>query len=576
MNEEKELTKATKALGKQHSQVAKALTAWGRAEDEDVKMITNHLATLDTKMGELHSWMADEIEHSREILKTVLLREESLATLKKRHRDLQSKLDTAIKKNASNCDALRAELSAMDTDVMAAMVEFESFKRDAMRDSSRRKWNAVMEFSAKMMGVARCGNLVVDRISMENDVPTTRNDLTIPQIMSDFESHQQTQWRTFLPTNLTPTNDATPSITPSNPRHDPSTDPEIYSAPLATSTHPTSTTTPPHTAFPSSNPAPEEPYDASLSEPFDASPSEPYDALTAYSAEPYNASPYTAHPVTPATSTTTATPSYNFTSPIQPVRSNANTTLPPSTARTDASPGTAIQTTPILLSQTHRPLSNLAAAVAEAVGPLGRIPAGSGDSSGKDKKGGSGGGGGGGSGIGGAVGDGVTRMLVDAGVGVLHQQQQRQRREEEAARRGSSLTLAIAETGVDEKGGGVVSGGDGMVQQQQQQGVGIPIAGQVKPVVVKAVVDPKEGILGTFVVLFDYEQTPGKADEVSIVVGDLVAASNVYEDGWGFGRVLRTNAVGFFPFNAVYPVLSSEGVALRNEADVPAAVCGVA
>ncbi|ORY40348.1 hypothetical protein BCR33DRAFT_740223 [Rhizoclosmatium globosum] len=150
----------------------------------------------------------------------------------------------------------------------------------------------------------------------------------------------------------------------------------------------------------------------------------------------------------------------------------------------------------------------------------------------------------------------MLRQLPIAGV-VAQQQQQ-------DARRGSSLSLADAEDAVVKAGvkGNGVDGGCGT------DGV----AGGGREVSNK----PGKSIVGTFVVMFDYEQTPGKDDELTIRVGDLVAASNVYEDGWAVGRVLRTNKTGFFPFNAVYPVFSASGTPLRNAQEVPETVCGVA
>ncbi|KAJ3219946.1 hypothetical protein HDU67_008475 [Dinochytrium kinnereticum] len=75
------------------------------------------------------------------------------------------------------------------------------------------------------------------------------------------------------------------------------------------------------------------------------------------------------------------------------------------------------------------------------------------------------------------------------------------------------------------------------------------------------------GGLGVFVVCFDW--VPNQNDELALMVGDAVAASEVYEDGWAYGRVLRTGAIGFFPFNAVVPAIDGFGEAARSPAGQP-------
>ncbi|KAJ3031249.1 UNVERIFIED_CONTAM: hypothetical protein HDU68_005588 [Siphonaria sp. JEL0065] len=570
-------------------------------------------------MEELHSFLAGEFEQSRATLKEIKSREESLGVIKKKQRDLQSKLDAALKKGSSAprsilggsdavTDLIRMDLGNLDREVMVAQADFEGFKREAFKNASKRKWNAIIEFSAKMIVLANFGNHISDQIPQGKlapgyDLPAFKNAHIISQIMSDYES-QSAQWRNFIPSDLnfsssTGTSNIvstsledleSPTTSSSQFQQQPieiikpeSVREEIYNASLAVNTTATTitssaTTTSAHSpaapnafktvpslqqqqTYVSNNSNPifsnttattitnnESIYAAESIEPSAAAEGEIFmDAVPVY--------PSSIHNATTVTTSTTNIAS-GFVSPVQPgylsgTFNNQNQSLhstdPSLLARLDpVSEGAG----------RRRPVSNLAAAVAEAVGPLGRIPAGSAGAG--DKKGSSGSSGApvvGATGILASVGDGVTEMLRAA------QQQQQQQQQTQIypnvgggggdVRRMSSLALALAEGGEDDKKGVGVGGrntsvGDGVTgmlremtnttnSDEPQQSVVTPAAPPATTLPNAPIVKP---LLGTFVVMFDYEQTPGKADEVSIVVGDLVDTSNVYEDGWGYGRVL--------------------------------------
>ncbi|KAI9332951.1 Eisosome component PIL1-domain-containing protein [Obelidium mucronatum] len=769
ISDEKDLVKNVKALGKAHSQVAKGLTVWGKPEAEDIKTISCNLAALSGKMEELHLSLAAELENSRAILKEIKAREESLSVTKKKQRDLQAKLDSAIKKSSSGSgaavsgttqqrdgtDLIRIDLGALDREVMVAQADFEGFKREAFKKAVKKKWNAVIEFSAKMIVLANFGNHISDQIPQGKlapgyDLPAFKNAHIISQIMSDYES-QSAQWRNFIPTDLnfslsgsTELNGATSStgvaavvstsldddihhLTPGSSnsmdlhlspddadiqqqqnqnqtqqQHPHEQNPvigftkqesvkeEIYHAGLAIETSAaamvsastTATTIPSRslqTGLTVSSPLAVSPLLHSPAAPnaFKTISSLEYMSLQHQHQQQQSTPYYNAHvsktaasaPLFANTSGTTDTQAGDDTeesifmdavpvdaclvNPHQP-QYNPSIITKPNTPATLAMAANSALASPVqpggflyssrpqqqqqqqqqysrqigetgaqqnvdssvllaagLSGGRQRPVSNLAAAVAEAVGPLGRIPVGS---SGVDKKGGGASGGPvvatavGVTGLLGSVGDGVTDMLRAAAVVAQVQQQPQQVSSPGGGgdvRRMSSLALALAEGGEDDKKGVVVAGrnisvGDGVTGMlreltavesahgvaadrqplQSLSSVNVPAAVPATAIssAVAATAVPANAvkpILGTFVVMFDYEQTPGKADEVSIVVGDLIDTNNVYEDGWGFGRVQRTNAVGFFPFNAVYPALSTNGTRFTAQ-DIPSSVCGVA
>ncbi|KAJ3037441.1 hypothetical protein HDV00_001680 [Rhizophlyctis rosea] len=63
--------------------------------------------------------------------------------------------------------------------------------------------------------------------------------------------------------------------------------------------------------------------------------------------------------------------------------------------------------------------------------------------------------------------------------------------------------------------------------------------------------------LGLFVVCFAF--LPGREDEIALGVGDVIAATETFEDGWACGFSYRTGLTGFFPFNAVVAVVDEMG-----------------
>ncbi|KAJ3098543.1 hypothetical protein HK100_005083 [Physocladia obscura] len=637
--DEKEVVRATRTLAKAHGQASRSLTSWGRPEAEDIKCISAHLASLSDKVDMLHVWLADEFEISRSILKDIQLREELLASLKKKQRDLQAKLDSAVKKAASTnsstsrilgtsavanntpaaqADLIRIELGGIDREVMVAVADFEGFKREAFRKAEKRKWNALIEYCAKLVVIANFGNHVSDQIPQGKlapgyDLPAFKNAHIVSQIMVDYEA-QSAEWRNFIPadinfspsslqsstTKLQPASSPlkSPTITNESILRRASTDfatsivqDEIYTAspvvshnvqPYIAEAFPTISTQLPSThnrqsslvapnAFQTASPLSPASMPQRNSLQFEYSP-------TPISTDPVDEEIYVdAIPIVDADVIVAA----------EPISATVQSSSPTNTL--SSLPQQKKQQQQPRVST--RPPSTLVLALHEAGSDAAK-----------------------GLGSAGSVGDGVTEMI--RGVAINTSSVPPTTTTTEAAivatatqRRVSSLVLALAESGGDEKKGivgvglrgssvgdgvtdmlkgivpGVVATADVTIDGGGGEVVQVPLDNVAEVIDLNsdsvATTDSKK-VLGTFVVMFNYEKTAGKVDEISISVGDLVVASNVYEDGWGYGKILNTNSAGFFPFNAVYPVLNASGRAYRSnssadpETTPPLSISGVA
>ncbi|KAJ3048207.1 hypothetical protein HK097_010767 [Rhizophlyctis rosea] len=101
------------------------------------------------------------------------------------------------------------------------------------------------------------------------------------------------------------------------------------------------------------------------------------------------------------------------------------------------------------------------------------------------------------------------------------------------------------------------------IQQQLKEGELGRHASLVKKPVVKIpeikidTAKPVAAGLGLFVVCFAFK--PGREDEIGLEVGDVIAATETFEDGWACGFSYRTGITGFFPFNAVIAVVDEMG-----------------
>ncbi|KAJ3345839.1 hypothetical protein HDU83_003689 [Entophlyctis luteolus] len=494
----KEAAKGIRSVATAQAELAQTITKWGKREAEDLQCISDGLSTLNGKVGDLYTRLAgmlsfvmlgagkrkstDDMDACRALLKHVQQKEDSVASLKRKQRDLQAKLEGVVKPSATSrilgasansspavADSLRADLNAVDREVMAAVADLEGFKRESFRHSEKRKWNATVEFCVQLLIVANFGNHLADQIPQGKlapgyDLPAFKNEQIVAKIMSDYEI-QADEWLRLVPkdwnysenlseiveyggpTGGQPLN----SVTVSGKREHKD---DIYIASLASDGQ-------------------EVPFEAAA---------------------------------------------------VQHIRQNS--LVAPNAFKTATLPAT--------ISETEEDIVSALPVDSETVNS--QAPA--------------------------------TKTSVVA--------------QPVKGKRASSLALAVAESAGDEKKGvGVMSGsvGDGVTDMLKE--IVVEVLGTAPQPQDNTDLQPPtqhgsqtKSVLGTFVVMFDYTKTPSKADEISIAVGDLVVASNVYEDGWGYGIVKISGSTGFFPFNAVFPVLDATG--LPYEQETPATVAGVA
>ncbi|KAJ3205155.1 hypothetical protein HDU82_005372 [Entophlyctis luteolus] len=478
----KEAAKGIRSVATAQAELAQTITKWGKREAEDLQCISDGLSTLNGKVGDLYTRLADDMDACRALLKHVQQKEDSVASLKRKQRDLQAKLEGVVKPSATSrilgasansspavADSLRADLNAVDREVMAAVADLEGFKRESFRHSEKRKWNATVEFCVQLLIVANFGNHLADQIPQGKlapgyDLPAFKNEQIVAKIMSDYEI-QADEWLRLVPKDWNYSENLSEIVE--------------YGGPIG---------------------------------------GQPLNSVTVSGKREHKDDIYIASLASDGQEVPFEAAA------VQHIRQNS--LVAPNAFKTATLPAT--------ISETEEDIVSALPVDSETVNS--QAPA--------------------------------TKTSVVA--------------QPVKGKRASSLALAVAESAGDEKKGvGVMSGsvGDGVTDMLKE--IVVEVLGTAPQPQDNTDLQPPtqhgsqtKSVLGTFVVMFDYTKTPSKADEISIAVGDLVVASNVYEDGWGYGIVKISGSTGFFPFNAVFPVLDATG--LPYEQETPATVAGVA
>ncbi|KAJ3190999.1 hypothetical protein HK101_008186 [Irineochytrium annulatum] len=591
LQEEKDVIKELRNLAKEQGHADKYMGQWGKAEADDIKNITEKLAYVGERFAEATLVFADKYEKSRAYIKEVKASEDSLSSLYKRQKDLRSKLDSAQKKKNKDVEPIRKDLAEMDQVVLSREATHEGFKRERLKAAMNARWDGLMEYSIKLSIVANFGNHLTNQIPQGDPVPGRElppfaGASVTSQIMADYEkcwgnwiasSHfpfkpaalpplglqaqsfnsaadasvKRSSWSTISRSNPDIGGSSTPSVGAADDVTPTGSMGSSSGAAIAAAISVTDTSTPssPSLARPAQSTTNAVPYDAqpyvaqqptvatpssesqprvsqtSTSLPYDAplyrqQQQQPYEAHPYKPQQPYDAQPYSALPAT--TSSPYGAPIYN--GPAIPSFPH----IPSAPAAPASSFAAPFEAQPVSshggyatpLDPTLAPTSIIAAAI-QPNQPMSIVP--------PSMPGGLG---------------------LDIGGG------------------------GPSPGGVAGKGGGAGGGGAPVSPTDSASMVKMKEQGRSKPPpppptyeAAANAVRKMVGGLGVFVVCFDW--VPTQSDELAFVVGDAIAASEVYEDGWAYGRVLRTSAIGFFPFNAVVPAINGFGEPARSPPGQP-------
>ncbi|KAJ1559182.1 hypothetical protein HK405_011681, partial [Cladochytrium tenue] len=150
----------------------------------------------------------DQLESSRQILKQIKVAEENLLTIRKKERDVRSRLESA-EKRGKETDALKVELDIIEKEVIVKSAFHEGFKREKIKSALKARWNAYIEFSAKLSVIANYGNHLADQIPQGalppgHALPPFMGGPVTAQIMRDYDVAAQ-NWASIVPwPNFTP------------------------------------------------------------------------------------------------------------------------------------------------------------------------------------------------------------------------------------------------------------------------------------------------------------------------------------------------------------------------------------
>lgn len=154
------------AVGRDTKALSKELFTWGQREKDDVKDVSDRLAWINFVHGGLTTTLGQAIESSRAPLKAVRDAEENIFPRRNLRKGIhlqiqqiraESKSSQAEKKIAE----LTAQLKKLEADDDSAERELEILKRNALRESEARKWQALREYSEKVLLLSQASELLL-------------------------------------------------------------------------------------------------------------------------------------------------------------------------------------------------------------------------------------------------------------------------------------------------------------------------------------------------------------------------------------------------------------------------------
>ncbi|KAJ1550953.1 hypothetical protein HK405_015512, partial [Cladochytrium tenue] len=164
---EKNVVKTVRSVARDQAQATKALSLWGKAEANDLRVIMEATAHICSRLEEAELELADQLEQSRKMSKEIKAADEQLSALHRRQRDVRGRLDSALSRGrrrggvaterATSAELIRGELNALDMEVLGREAAYEGFKRERASVALRARWDAYAEFAARLAVAAEHG-----------------------------------------------------------------------------------------------------------------------------------------------------------------------------------------------------------------------------------------------------------------------------------------------------------------------------------------------------------------------------------------------------------------------------------
>ncbi|KAI9602640.1 hypothetical protein H4Q26_001931 [Puccinia striiformis f. sp. tritici PST-130] len=249
---EKSVLSTSSKLSVDYRKAAEALKEWGLNEGDDLADILPKMSILLCHLADAQSRFSDHDGTYRIHFKSIRMREESLATLKKSKETIQAKiigLEKKITKMSSENKDLpglttrlqesRSELISLENSVAIEEARLSDFKRETVREGLNLRLGAMLELAEKMTIVCEFGKMLTSEVPIERTAPGgTRSPYCASnKTQAVVEEAQRCLTEVvFNPTHSTPNlnNEHSSELPPSQ---SPSTDTEHPSAPHSAPNH---------------------------------------------------------------------------------------------------------------------------------------------------------------------------------------------------------------------------------------------------------------------------------------------------------------------------------------------------
>ncbi|KAH9463548.1 hypothetical protein MJO28_008285 [Puccinia striiformis f. sp. tritici] len=181
---EKSVLSTSSKLSVDYRKAAEALKEWGLNEGDDLADILPKMSILLCHLADAQSRFSDHDGTYRIHFKSIRMREESLATLKKSKETIQAKiigLEKKITKMSSENKDLpglttrlqesRSELISLENSVAIEEARLSDFKRETVREGLNLRLGAMLELAEKMTIVCEFGKMLTSEVPIERTAP---------------------------------------------------------------------------------------------------------------------------------------------------------------------------------------------------------------------------------------------------------------------------------------------------------------------------------------------------------------------------------------------------------------------
>ncbi|KAA1087489.1 hypothetical protein PGT21_032512 [Puccinia graminis f. sp. tritici] len=181
---EKSVLSTSSKLSVDYRKAAEALKEWGLNEGDDLADILPKLSILLGHLADAQSRFSDHDGTYRIHFKSIRMREESLAALKKSKETIHAKITGLEKKitkmSSENKDLpalttrlqeARSELISLENSVAIEDARLSDFKRETVREGLGLRLGAMLELAEKMTIVCEFGKMLTNEVPIERTPP---------------------------------------------------------------------------------------------------------------------------------------------------------------------------------------------------------------------------------------------------------------------------------------------------------------------------------------------------------------------------------------------------------------------